>query len=62
MEQEKNILEMVHYILKGNIYIIREGEEKNIIKVIKLNLKENFYLIKNGQEKDIIIMEILYMN
>jgi len=32
MEKEKNIIQMVNYYLKVNIYVIIEEEEKNIIK------------------------------
>jgi len=31
MEKEKNIIQMVNYFLKVNIYVIIEEEEKNII-------------------------------
>ena len=33
MEKEKNILQMVTYILKGNIYIIINGIEKEMIQI-----------------------------
>ena len=52
---EKNMMKMVIYYLKENIYMILE-EKENYITLINQNMKENFYLIKNGMEKDMMKM------
>ena len=55
MENEKNIIIMVNYFLKENIYVIIEEEEK-------LNMKENIYSIIIGQEKNMMKKEMSFMN
>ena len=61
MEKEKNIMLMVIYFLKENIYIIKKEKEKNML-IINQNMKENIYIIKNGMVKDMMKIVILYMN
>ena len=45
MEREKNIIKMVKYRLKGNIYMAKEMEkERNIIVMVILNMMENIIM------------------
>ena len=56
-EKEKNMIPMVNYHLRENIYIIQGKKVKNIIKENQ-NMKENIYMIENGMEKDMMKMVI----
>ena len=61
MEKEKNIIVMVNYYLKVNIYMVLKLKA-NFMLMRNWNMEVNSYITKNGMEEDMMKMVILYMN
>ena len=59
MEEEKNMIKMVKYILKGNILMEQRTEkEKNMIFIkMNQNSKVNIIIIVESKEKNILIKD-----
>ena len=60
MEKGKNIIKVVNYNLKENIYMGLKYLDF-YMKMINQNLKENIHYEKNGMEKDMMKMGKLDM-